>query len=63
MRMRIFQLAYYMDQLGMVDNNFLILPWVLVGSGVLSFLIAAGGFIFSSTVEVRTVLYSKYSLN
>ena len=56
-----FQLGYYMDQLDMVSSYFLILPWVLVGSGFLSFLIAAAGFIFSSTVEVCTVPYSTQS--
>ena len=59
--MRTFQLGYYMDQLDMVSSYFLILPWVLVGSGFLSFLIAAAGFIFSSTVEVCTVPYSTQS--
>ena len=45
-------MAYYMDKLGMIHTYFQILPWVLVGSGVISFLIATAGFIFSSTVEV-----------
>ena len=50
--LRFFQMAYYMDKLGMIHTYFQILPWVLVGSGVISFLIATAGFIFSSTVEV-----------
>ena len=49
----IFQLNYYMDQLDMVDTYFKILPWVLVGSGILAFLVSTAGFIFSSTVEVQ----------
>lgn len=51
------QMQYYMDKLGMIDTYFQILPWVLIGSGVLSFLISTAGFIFSSTIESRCFLY------
>ena len=47
-----FQLNYYMDQLDMVHPYFKILPWVLVGSGILAFLLSTAGFIFSATIEV-----------
>lgn len=44
----VLKLSYYMDQLGFLSSNFELLPWLLTGVGIATFMLAALGFIFSA---------------
>jgi hypothetical protein len=52
----VFKLVYYMDQVGFVSKRFVVLPWLLLGVGLISFSIAAAGFLMSASEERRFII-------
>jgi hypothetical protein len=46
-----------MDRLDIISGWFAVLPWLLIGSGVASFFVSSLGFLFSSSVESRWMLW------
>ena len=50
------RLHYHMTSIGFISTYFSVLPWMLIGIGVVAFLVSAFGLIVSAT-EVKELLY------